>query len=65
MLLWLKQQLRLFLVIMVLLLFFIHIVYNLDTEVVLHQRNFSMWKWLLSWFFMTLSIESRYTCVIL
>ena len=32
-----KQQLRLFLAIIVVLLFFIQIVYNLDTEAVLHQ----------------------------
>ena len=42
MLLCFKQQLRLFLVIIFVLLFFIQIVYNLDTETVLHQRNFSM-----------------------
>ena len=56
MLLCFKQQLHLFLVIILVLLFFVQIVYNLDTEAVLHQCNLFMWKWLLSWLFMTLNI---------
>jgi len=56
MLLCFKQQLHLFLVIILVLLFFIQIVYNLDTEAVLHQCNWFMWKWLLSWLFMTLNM---------
>ena len=50
MLLCFNQQLRLFLAIII-LLFFIQIVYNLETEAVIHLVY--MWKWLLLWFFMT------------
>ena len=49
------NNMHLFLAIIVVLLFFIQIVYNLDTEAVIRQRNLFMWKWLLSWYFMTLN----------
>ena len=65
MLLCFKQQVRLFLAIIVFSVFRSNCIYFRNRSS--HSLRYFVykWKWLLLWFFMTLNIVCRYTCVFL